>query len=452
MSTATALQERSEGVAALEALHSVRSVQDEIDAYRDKGEAPPHELLAKQDRAFGDYYRDAFAREARAGALERVDDSDTELRLDALPDVRDTKPLPVSTRTVGNHSGRITRQTAGLPDYREGRAKLLSNQLTELDVVPPDGRDMWDFDGSHIQALVSEKDLDARAHGTGTAAAGGNLFIADWVNEFYSKVEQYDGFMKTMPTTILTDHGRDLKFPALAQFGTAALVAEAGTLAGNDMTFAQYTLGAYKIGRWTKVSRELYDETELPLDAILAADFGRSVAKVADNWFVNGTGTVQPFGIASGTLGSVVGTTGVAGVPNFDNLIDLVYAVNHDVLMENNCCFLMAHETVGKIAKLKDGDGQYLWRPTLTESRPMEILGHPIKTSPHVEATGLNKFSVYFGDFRRAMVVRQVNSARFERSNHFAFNTDETALRITTRVDSVLRDSTAVVRFKGGAS
>ena len=56
--------------------------------------------------------------------------------------------------------------------------------------------------------------------------------------------------------------------------------------------------------------------------------------------------------------------------------------------------------TVKAIRKLKDGQGQYLWQPSLTAGTPDTLLNRPVYTSayaPIIEATG-----TFFQTFKRA--------------------------------------------------
>lgn len=439
------VETRQKGEKGLNSLLEARGKQDEIDARLAKGGEP---ASAEEERQIKDLMADYIANaiEARTDT-EKADDT-TAIRAEVEDsEVRAKAEIGAVEMPDGD---RPSLNVRAMPKFTAETRELVFRGVA-ADCVPTDGRDLY----SDRHTLMGPGDLERRAHSVGTATAGGNTFTAGWVSNFYSTKEQYKGFMDTMPTVLMTDHGRDVKWPVLNQFGTAALVAEAGTLAGDDMKFGTIELEAYKIGRYTLVSRELFEDTDIPLEMVIAEDFGRSVAKVEDSWFVAGTGTVQPTGVANAGAagGTVLGGTTVATLnPTFDNLIDMVYALDRDILMENNACYLMTHATNGAIAKLKDTDGQYLWRPNLVEARPMEIVGYPIKSSPHLPAVNGLSNRVIFGDFRRGCVVRTVNSARYERSEHFAFNTDQTALRITLRTDMKIRDASALVAFRSGTS
>lgn len=440
---------RSKTEDGLKGLDYVRAIQDTIDErVANGGEGATVEELEAQNRAMADFTKSVIERErgsqGRAEPTNAIEDSD-ELLADA---VRETATA-IDVRDVGEELAR--RNTSDLGSYSKSTLNdvLRGNQF---EMVPPDGRDIYaDAENRHYD----KETIQERVHNIGTATAGGNTFTAGWVNDFYTKLEQFQGFMKTEPTMLITDHGRPMKWPLLNQFGTAAAVAESGTLAGSDLKTGTIELGAYKIGRYVLVTSELWDDTDVPFERVLAEDFGRSVAAIQDTWFVAGTGTVQPTGVThNGAAGGTVagGTTAATANPTFDNLIDLVYTVDPDVRAEGKCCFLMHDKTVGAVAKLKDGDNNYLWRPNIAEGRPTMIDGYPIKVSPNVPTATTLQNRVVFGDFARACVVRVVNSARFERSEDFRFNTDETAIRIVTRVDMKIRDAGALAVLRSGGS
>ena len=59
--------------------------------------------------------------------------------------------------------------------------------------------------------------------------------------------------------------------------------------------------------------------------------------------------------------------------------------------------------------------------------------------------------SILFGDWSR-VVVRVAGGMRFERSDHFAFDTDEVTFRAVLRFDSRLVNTDAVRYFANSSS
>jgi HK97 family phage major capsid protein len=148
----------------------------------------------------------------------------------------------------------------------------------------------------------------------------------------------------------------------------------------------------------------------------------------------------------------VTGGTTVGGAFTADNLIDLYYSVIAPYRNSASCGWLMRDATLGAARKLKDGQGQYLWQPSIQVGVPDTLLGKPVQTDPNVAAVAVNAKSVVFGDFAQ-YYVRMAGGVRFERSDDFAFDSDLTTFRAIIRADGLTVDQTGALKvFAGGAS
>ena len=56
-------------------------------------------------------------------------------------------------------------------------------------------------------------------------------------------------------------------------------------------------------------------------------------------------------------------------------------------------------QTLAVLRKLKDGNGAYMWQPSLQIGEPDRLLGYPIYTSAYVPAILAGKPVIAFGDF-----------------------------------------------------
>ena len=140
-------------------------------------------------------------------------------------------------------------------------------------------------------------------------------------------------------------------------------------------------------------------------------------------------------------------------MPSIDNLLDLQYSVIAPYRNAPAAKWLMNDTTAGKIRKIREGSGtgQYLWQPAVIAGQPDLLLSKPVLTDPNVAATALNAKSVLFGDLS-AYAVRIVNGIRFERSDDYAFNTDQVTFRAVIRGDGLLIDQTGAVKHLVGAA
>jgi HK97 family phage major capsid protein len=293
---------------------------------------------------------------------------------------------------------------------------------------------------------------ELRALSKGSATAGGNTVKTTFIGRLYEHLVESASLLRMGATIWNTDTGETIDVPITTAHGTAALVAEAGTIPQGDPAFGKRQLGAYKYGDLILVPNELLTDTSVNLEDYLARQAGRAVGNAFGAHLITGTGSGQPAGIVTlATLG-VTGGTGVVGAPTFDNLIDLYYSVIPPYRNSPDAAWLIKDATAAGLRKLKDTSGRYLWEPSVLPGTPDTILGRPVATDPNIAATGLNAKSVIFGDLS-AYVVRMVNNIRYERSDEFKFDTDVVAFRCLVRGDGLLIDQTGAVKyFAGGAS
>lgn len=292
---------------------------------------------------------------------------------------------------------------------------------------------------------------ETRALSKGTATAGGNTVPTDFVNRLYEHLIETATLLRGGATVFNTTSGETIEMPVTTSHGTAALVAEGGTIPQADPAFAKRSLSAYKYGELIIISQELLNDTAVDLDGYLARMAGRAVGNALGAHLINGTGTAQPAGIVTSATLGVTSPTGTTGAPTFDTLIDLYYSVIAPYRNSPDAGWLIKDTTAGTLRKLKDSSGRYLWESSVLAGTPDTILTKPVYTDPNVPATALNAKSVLFGDLS-TYYVRLVNNVRFERSDEFLFNTDQVAFRCLIRGDGLLLDQSGAVKYMVGAA
>ena len=290
-----------------------------------------------------------------------------------------------------------------------------------------------------------------RALSKGTLGAGGATVPTSMVSRLYEHIIESATLIRAGATIFVTDSGETLDVPVTTAHSTAALVAESGTIASSDPTFAKRSLGAYKYGLMVYVPTELLQDTGVDLTGYLARQAGRAVGNALGAHLISGTGSGQPTGILTSTTLGVTTATAVQGVPSADNLMDLMFSVNPSYRNSPEAAWLIKDSTLGAIRKIKDSQGRYLWEPSLVAGQPDMLLGHPVLVDPNMPATGLNAKSVVFGDLS-AYWTRIVSGVRFERSDDFKFDTDVVSFRCLIRGDGMLVDQSGAVKHLVGAA
>ena len=61
----------------------------------------------------------------------------------------------------------------------------------------------------------------------------------------------------------------------------------------------------------------------------------------------------------------------------------------------------MNRTTIGAVRKMKAGDGDYLWRDSLSEGNPPTILGRPVVELPDMPDVAADANPIVFGDMRQ---------------------------------------------------
>jgi len=114
-----------------------------------------------------------------------------------------------------------------------------------------------------------------------------------------------------------------------------------------------------------------------------------------------------------------------------------------------NAVWAVNDTTIAAIRKLKDGNGQYLWQPGLTNGAPDMILGRPVKTSTFMPTLEAGAKTVVFGDFGYYWIAdRQGRS--FKRLNELYATTGQVGFLASQRVDGrlVLPEAMKVLQQK----
>jgi len=282
-----------------------------------------------------------------------------------------------------------------------------------------------------------------------TLVGSSNTVPASFYNQVF-QVARLVGPMLQTSQLFNTTSGENLTIPTLTARSTAAIATATASIAASDPTFSSITLGAFKYSFLVGVANELISDAGFDLTSLIAEQAGNEIGFRVNNDLTVGTGTVQPFGLATQAGSAVTGSTAVSGAFSYDNLIDLVYNVDGAARQLPGVGFHMATSSLGVLRKLKDGAGNYIFVPGQLGA-PDTVLGFPIYENPAVAAVATSAKSVLFGHLP-SYKVRIAGGIDIAQSPDYAFNQDVTTFRVKMRVDGNLAHAAHVKYFKGGAS
>lgn len=177
-----------------------------------------------------------------------------------------------------------------------------------------------------------------------------------------------------------------------------------------------------KLGEWEIPVHEMYaepratqrllDDASVDVEMWLGDKVGMRFGRIENLAFVKGNGIRKPRGFASyevaaddgsgvdwGKIGFVKsGANGAFAASNpADRIYDLIGLVKAAYLMGST--FVTKRQVITLIRKFKDGDGQYLWQPSLQMGQPEQLAGYPIVRAEDLDAPAAGSLSLWFGNF-----------------------------------------------------
>lgn len=200
---------------------------------------------------------------------------------------------------------------------------------------------------------------------------------------------------------------------------------EAGGWVGE--TDARATTAAGKLHKVAAVMGEVYafpEATQKSLDDMffnveswLSEAISETFRVLENNAFTVGNGLNKAKGLftyptaatadatrAFGTFEYVkTGVNGAFGSNPYDNIIDLIETLKDGHL--TNASFMMVRSVRTLIRKVKDGEGNYLWEPSVQKGIPAMLLGYPVIINDDVPALATGSLSLAFGDFSKAYTI-----------------------------------------------
>lgn len=268
----------------------------------------------------------------------------------------------------------------------------------------------------------------------GTDTEGGYLVPDEFERTLIEALDEENIFRK-LANVISTSSG-DRKIPVVASKGTASWIDEEGAIPESDDSFGQVSIGAYKLGTMIKVSEELLNDSVFNLENYVAREFARRIGNKEEDAFFTGDGSGKPTGILAATGGAQIGVTAASATAiSIDEILDLFYSLKSPY--RNKSVFVMNDATIKAIRKLKDGQGQYIWQPSLQAGTPDTILNRPVYTSSYVPTIAASAKSIIFGDFGYYWVADRQGRV-FKRLNELYAATGQVGFVATQRVDGKL--------------
>lgn len=349
---------------------------------------------------------------------------------------------------LGKEIERLERQAAIDRELEQPTGRPIIERPGQMDGKAKSGRATDEYKTAFWRVMRSKSVPHEiyNALQVGTESEGGYLVPDEYEHTLIEALEEQNIF-RQLAHVISTSSG-DRKIPVVASKGTAAWIDEEAAYPESDDTFGQVSIGAYKLATMIKVSEELLNDSVFDVPSYIAREFARRIGAAEEKAFFTGDGSGKPLGILAATGGAQTGVTAASATAlTFDEVMDLYYSLRAPY--RRSSVFIMNDSTVKLLRKLKNGNGDYIWQPSVTAGTPDTILNRPVYTSSYMPAAEAGAKSVLFGDLGYYWVADREGRS-FKRLTELYATTGQVGFLASQRVDGklILPEAVKVLAMK----
>jgi len=195
-------------------------------------------------------------------------------------------------------------------------------------------------------------------------------------------------------------------------WGDAGAEWESETVATTNQTTPTWNkkrIGTHPLATRPKATQTMLEDAAINVEAWLSDKVANRFARTEGAAFVSGNGVGKPKGFLDYASGTTYGTVQQIAMGNASNItadgfISIKYGMKEMYIGRGT--WLMNRSTLAAAMKLKDGNGDYLWKPGMLASDPYStLLGLPVRMSTTMPEITASALSVALADWSRAYTI-----------------------------------------------
>lgn len=331
-----------------------------------------------------------------AGAIERKGDDEDPVALV-------TKSLEDLTKTVDERFKAVEGKSVDLKPLTERLDKI------EAKANRPGGDDKTkeptaERKGFAIYLRLGNQtpEEERKALTVSSDPNGGYLAPAEMSTEFIRDLVEFSPIRSY--ASVRATGAPSVKYPKRTSITNANWEDELEESDESGVTFGMLEVPVHKLTTFVDISNELLADSggaaEAEVRQALAEDFGKKEATA----YLTGSGDKRPEGLL--THADIASTiNGHATNLSTDKLIDLMYALPAAYRNAAGAAWAMNGNTLAAVRKLKDGQNNYIWQPSIQVGQPETLLGKPVVEMVDMPDIGDGNTPILFGDFSAYRIV-----------------------------------------------
>jgi HK97 family phage major capsid protein len=326
--------------------------------------------------------------------------------------------------------------------------------------------------------------------GAGVSTAGAYLIPQGFWQNLQIALKAYGGLLQCV-NVVPTATGNPMPWPT----NDPTAIVGSYITEGNQLSMQDYTFGQGMMFAWTitsgiiLASQQIIEDSAFDVNQFITDRAGEAIGrKIAQELHTGaGSGSKALTGIHTAnaalgtprvfqaahaesvyTLGS--GTDGVSALDNglisFTSIAGMVHSVDpayragahnqgrdmgQGKAAPGGCQWVMNDHALTNLRSVTDSLGRPLWQPNVQTGEADGLWGFPYvvdQNMPDVSTSTSTVGGLWFGDFKRALVVRQVNGAHAMRLTERYADYLQVGFLVFVRLDSQPNDMRAVVEYE----
>lgn len=359
-----------------------------------------------------------------------------------LSEVEATLTEKIAVLALNGVGGELSRPVD--PEYSSAFASYFRNGLSEDEIKEANATGLR----AQINAAMS----------VGTNDQGGYLAPVEWDRRI-SQAQVATSAMRRLATVQSTTVGAFTTLWNDNVWGSGWVGETASRPATASPTLQPITFDSGEIYANPAITQRLLDDANFNIEQWLADQLEVEFNKQENIAFLSGNGTNKPRGFLTYVTGGssagvhpagnlAVETAASATIIASDELLTLMY--NLAAPYRQNATWLMNSLTGSKLAKLKDADGNYIWRESLMAGQPATLFGRPVEFDEGMPAATAGLTPIAFGDFKAGYLINDRMGSRILRDPYT--NKPYVQFYATKRVGGGVADPNAIRLLKMAAS
>jgi HK97 family phage major capsid protein len=298
-------------------------------------------------------------------------------------------------------------------DTIKADVEQLNTDITNYETLVNEERSLADK-GKPVDKKLTNEELrnyirtgESRSLSTGVPADGGYTVIPELDKEIMRQLSD-ESEMRAICTVKKIGSNEYKKLVSVG--GAAVNHGEEGIARTETATpkLEEVSIKLYPIYAYPKTTQEILDFSDLDVLSWLTDEIKDTFVETEELDLINGNGTKKAKGFLAypqaaqadkvrpfGTLEKMT-TTAITA----DSLIDLLFKLKKKY--RKNAVWVMNSNTAATLQKLKNGNGDYIWRDGLKAGDPDMLLGKPVHYLENMNDTGA---VVAVGDFKRGYYI-----------------------------------------------